>query len=171
MLEFYVDQKSGDSTVDYMEAVKQKVLQGIREGIAEGMEILAGNTVFAMEASGIQARTGLLEKNILESAGVSEDADVIRGRVSAFSRVKEKGGGTYVSNLGNILDLGFHDPAEKGKTAPMYQFAAANGESAWTHGHKAFSVQPHPFFRRAVEVSEAPIMDVIRSRLAEIGGE
>jgi hypothetical protein len=168
MLEVKVDQKSVDTTIDYMEAVKQRIFAAIRTGMAEGMELLAANAVEEMGAAGIQNRTGALAENILKSPRVTEDADFIRGRVSAVSLVKARGGGLYYNNLGNILDMGFHDPQTK---SPLHQFTESDGETFWARGHVAFDVKPHPFFRRAVEVSESPIMDIIRARVAEAVGE
>jgi hypothetical protein len=128
------------------------------------MELLAKNTVAEMAAAGVQNRSGALAENILKSPRVTEDANVIWGRVKAMALVKAKGGELYYNNLGNILNRGFYDPAVK---CPMHQFAEPDGESIWARGHAAFSVKPHAFFRRAVEVSESPIMDIIRSRVAE----
>ena len=164
MLDAKVDQKSVDATVDYMETVKQRILAAVRTGMAEGMELLAANTVAEMAAAGIQNRTGALAANILSSPRVTEDSNVIRGRVTAMSEVKAKGGGMYLSNLGNILDIGAIEPAVE---SPMHQIAEPDGGTFWARGHVAFDIKPHPFFRRAVEVSESPIMDIIRARVAE----
>jgi hypothetical protein len=164
MLEVKIDPASVASTVGYLEAVKGRILAAVRVGMAEGMELLAGNTVAELTAAGIQSRTGGLVEGILKSPRVTEDANVIRGRVTAFAPVKAKGGELYYNNLGNILNMGFRDPNVK---SPMHQFTAPDGETFWARGHAAFDVKPHPFFRRAVEVSESPIMDIIRSRVAE----
>lgn len=164
MLETKVDQSSVDSTVEYMDLVKDRILAAARVGMAEGMQLLAENTVEALHAAGIQNRSGALEANILGSPRVTEDADFIRGKVKAMAPVKAKGGGIYYNNLGNILNLGFHDPEVK---APMHEFTEPDGETFWARGHVAFDVKPHPFFREAVASSEAPIMDIIRARLAE----
>ena len=118
-----------------------------------------------MAASGIQNRTGALEAGILNSPRVTEDENVIRGRVTAKAPVKAKGGAMYYSNLGNILDMGFTDPAVSNE--PLHQIVAAGGDTFWARGHVAFDVKPHSFFRRAVQISESPIMDLIRSRVSE----
>jgi hypothetical protein len=169
MLDAKLDPKSLSSTVDYMQTVKQRILAAVRSGMAEGMELLAENTVAELYRSGIQRRTGVLEENILSSPRVTEDANVIRGRVTAKSLVKAKGGQPYYNNLGNMLDLGFHDPAV-GKE-PMHQITEPDGGTFWARGHVAFDVKPHPFFRRAVEVSESPIMELIRSRVSRAAEE
>jgi hypothetical protein len=164
MLDVKVDQSSVDSTLGYMQRVKIKILEGVRVGMAEGMELLAGNTVAELYAAGVQRRTGALEEGILRSPRITEDANLIRGRVKAMALVKARGGELYVNNLGNILNRGFHDPAV---SSPVHRFTEPGEGTFWARGHIAFDVKPHPFFRRAVAVSESPIMDVIRQRVSE----
>jgi len=164
MLEIKVDQSSVDSTLDYMERVKQRILDGVRAGMAEGMQVLAANTVAEMAAAGIQNRTGALAANVLKSPRVTEDARFITGRVGAMALVKAKGGSEYYNNLGNILDIGAIEPVVQ---SPMHQITEPDGDTFWARGHVAFDVKPHPFFRRAFQVSESPIMDIIRARVAE----
>ena len=169
MLEIKVDQSSVDSTLDYLERVKQRILDGVRAGMAEGMQVLAANTVAEMAAAGIQNRTRALAENVLNSPHLSENENSISGKVYAGARVKAKGGGMYSSNLGNILNMGFADPAVGNE--PMHQITAPDGYTSWARGHVAFDVKPHPFFRKALAVSESPIMDLIRARVAEATGE
>jgi hypothetical protein len=168
MLEIKVDQGSVDSTVDYMEAVKQRVLAAVRTGMAGGMELLADTTVEQMAVAGVQNKTGALETNIISSPRVTEDAQAIRGRVTGFALVKAKGGELYYNNLANILDKGFMDPAEQ---SAIHQIVPPDGDTFWARGHVAFDVKPHPFFRRSLEISESPIMDIIRARVSEATAE
>ena len=161
---FYIDPRSVDETVDYIGAVKQRILEAVRGAMTESMQLLAETAVEQMAGAGIQSRTGALESNILRSPRVTENESYIRGRVLAMALVKAKGGAEYWQNLGNILDLGFRDP--KVKSAP-HQIVAFDGGTFWAQGHAAFSVRPHPFFKRSLSVAEAPIMELIRSRVAE----
>jgi hypothetical protein len=165
VIAFEVDPKSVASSLSYIESVKQNILEAVRAGMAEGMDVLAENTVDAMHSAGIEKRSGDLEERVLKSPRVTEDEAFIRGRVSAHSLVKARGGKEYINNLGNILNMGFREKAVK--KVPMHEITAADGDTYWARGHRAFDVKPHPFFRRAVEVSEAPIMDLIRNRVAD----
>lgn len=164
MLDVKINPQS-ESIPAYMERVKLKIFEGVRAGMTEGMELLATNTVQELYASGIHRRTGALEAHILSSPRVTEDASFIRGRVTAESEVKAKGGALYINNLGNILNMGFHDPAVGNE--PMHQIAEPDGGTFWARGHVAFDVKPHPFFRKAVAASESPIMDLIREHVTE----
>lgn len=163
-LDVHVDPKSVEQTVDYIDAVKLRILDAVRGTMTEAMQLLAETVVGDMATEGIQNRTGALETNILRSPRVTENASEIRGRVFAMALVKAKGGAEYWQNLGNILDMGFRDP--KVASGP-HQIVSANGDSFWAQGHIAFSVRPHPFFQRSLATAEAPIMDLIRSRIAE----
>jgi hypothetical protein len=162
MLDVFVDPKSVDATVEYIDAVKLRILDAVRSGMTESMQLLAETVVGEMAAAGVQNRTGELESNILRSPRVTETESEIRGRVFARALVKAKGGAAYWQNMGNIFDMGFRDP--KVKSGP-HQIVGPTGDTFWARGHAAFDVRPHPFFKRSADVAEAPIMDLIRSRV------
>jgi hypothetical protein len=168
MLDLKINPASVDSTIEHMQAVKQRIFEAVREGMAEGMNLLAENTVQALEGSGVQSRTGALESNILSSPRVAETEFMIMGRVTAMAPVKARGGQMYYTNLRNILNRGFHEPAQK---SPVHQIVEAGSDTFWARGHVAFDVRAHPFYRQAVEISESPIMDLIRERVAAAAEE
>lgn len=155
MIQLQVERASVDAVQDYLERVKQRILAGIRAGMQEAMENLAGTAIEQMSAAGIQSRSGALVEAIGDSPKATETTEVIRGTVSSNVGIK---------NLGLWLEEGIHDPAVKGK---LYQFTAPDGSTVYTRGHRAFDVKPHPFLNPALEASKQPIMDVIAARVAE----
>jgi hypothetical protein len=160
---FEVDQHSVDQTVDYLDSVRLRIFAGVRSGMKEAMEGLAGTAVAEMGAAGIQSRTNQLAENILASPQIAEDKYAIRGRVSAKGKMKLKGR-TFLGFLGTALDEGYHVPAVK---CPMYQIVAPDGDTFWARGHVAFDVKPHPFFRAASESYAPTLIDIISARVRE----
>ncbi len=163
MLQIIVEQRSVDTAVEYVERVKQRIFQKMREGMQEAMEGLAAEAVSQASGAGIQSRTGQLFTDILSSPRVKETAELIIGTVDAQSEMTS-GGRKFRGYLGTALDEGFHVKAVEGK---LFQFTAANSSTLYSMGHTAFGVSPHPFLRQAKEVFSAPIMEIIASRVAE----
>lgn len=163
MLQLAVEQRSVDSVAGYLERVKLRIFQKMREGMQEAMEGLAGETVFQASAAGIQNRTGQLFTDILNSPKVRETPELIVGTVTAASEMTS-GGRKFKGYLGTALDEGFHVPAVTGK---LFQFTSADGDTLYARGHTAFDVKPHPFLRRSKEAFTAPILEIIAARVAE----
>jgi hypothetical protein len=164
MLQVVIEQRSVDAVESYLEKTKQKIFQNMREGMLEAMQGLAGEAVYQAQAAGIRNKTGQLFTDMLNSAKVGENADVIWGRVNTKSEMTS-GGRKFTGYLGTALDQGFRVPASK-KTK-VFQFAAADGETIYARGHVAFDVKPHPFLHRAKEEFTTPIMEIIERRVAE----
>ena len=155
MITLQVEQASVDGVKSYLERVRQRILAGVREGIQEAMEGLAGTAVAQMAAAGIKSRKGDLISAIQSSPKVTEGPEYIRGTVSAEIGMK---------HLGLWLEEGVHDPAVEGN---LFQFTTPDGQTVFTRGHRAFDVKAHPFLNPALEQYKAPIMDIIAQHVAE----
>lgn len=163
MIEFKVDPRSVTNTVDYLEAVRKRIFEGVRAGMTEAMEGLAAVTVAEMGAAGIQNRTGELAADILASPKVTENATTIRGRVRAM-RTMKLGGREFAGFVGTAIDEGFHVKAVEGS---LYQFTEPTEGTFFTRGHAAFDVRPHPFLKRAADSFAPSIIDLIQMRVNE----
>lgn len=163
MLQIVIEQRSVDSVVGYVERVKQRIFAQMHLGMQEAMEGLAGEAVSQASAAGIQARTGQLFSDILNSPKVRETAELIIGRVTAESEMTS-GGRKFKGYLGTAIDEGFSVRAVSGK---LFQFTASDGNTLYSRGHTAFDVKPHPFLRQAKEAFTDPIMEIISARVAE----
>jgi hypothetical protein len=150
-----VDRASVDSTVAYIDQVKERILAGIRSGMQEAMEGLAGAVESKLEGDPIVSRTGELASAIAKSPKVTETATIIRGTVTADVGLK---------HLGIWLEEGTHVPAVDGK---LYEFTEADGDTFFARGHRAFDVKPHPFMNPALDEMKAPIMQIIADAVAE----
>jgi hypothetical protein len=166
MIELKVDPASITNTVDYLEAVRKNIFAGVRAGMEEAMEGLAGVAVAEMGASGIQSRTGELAANILKSPRIFENASVITGRVSARGKMKLKGR-TFEGFLGAALDQGFHVKAVEGS---LLQFSPPGEGTLYSRGHVAFDVKPHPFLKAAADSFAPTLLDIITARVNEAIG-
>jgi hypothetical protein len=163
MLQIIFEQQSVDSVVSYVERVKQRIFVQMRLGMQEAMEGLAGEVVSQASTAGIQARTGQLFSDILNSPKVRETAELIIGRVTAESEMTS-GGRKFKGYLGTAIDEGFHVAAVEGN---LFQFTASSGGTLYSRGHTAFDVKPHPFLREARVAFTDPIMEIINARVAE----
>jgi hypothetical protein len=163
MIEFKVDPRSVTNTVDYLEAVRKRIFQGVKAGMQEAMEGLAAVAVSEMGAAGIQNRTGELAADILASPKVRETVTTIRGSVRAM-RTMKLGGRTFAGYVGTALDEGFHVKAVEGN---LYQFTEPTEGTYYTRGHAAFDVRPHPFLKRAAQSFAPSIIDIIQMRVNE----
>lgn len=167
MIELKVDQASVDRTVDYLEAVRQRLFAGVRTGMLEAMEGLAGEAINQLEGAGIHSRTGQLLENIGNSPSVEETTHLMIGKVKAEREMKLHGR-TFLGYVGTALDEGYHVMAVPGH---LYQFTEPDVNTLYTRGHQAFDVKPRPFLVRAIEAYKSPLMDIIRARVQEaIGG-
>lgn len=153
-----------DGALDYLERTKQRIFAGMREGMQEAMDTLAGGAVQEAAAAGVRARTGQLFSDILASPRIRETADAIRGTISTASEMTS-GGRKFKGYLGTAIDEGFHVRAVQARSP--YEFTDADGETFFTRGHIAFDVKPHPFLRRTKEAFTQPIFDIIEARVAE----
>ncbi len=174
MLELRLEQRSVDATGEYLERVKLRIFAKMQEGMQEAMEGLAAEAVSQAEAAGIHSRSGQLFESILDSPRVKDAPEFVRGTVSA-----EKG----AKHVGLWMEEGYSVPAVKlsdsgqrrrfnrspraGFLHRAFKFTASDGAVVWAAGHKAFTVAPHPFMNRAIQAFKAPIMDIIRERVAE----
>lgn len=156
MIDFQLDGASVDSTVDHLEQTRLNILMGIRQGMSDGMVGLAERVADNLHGYPIQSRSGDLIAAVLKSPRILEGDNYIAGEVSTTSGKQR--------NLGLWLEFGIHDPAVGGK---LYEFTSADGESAFTHGHKAFQIAPKPFFNNAFEEYYPTILETINQRIAE----
>lgn len=155
MLQLAVDEASVAGVTDYLEQTRQNILAGIRQGMQEAMEGLSWTVADKLQGNPIVSRSGKLLGAILGSPKVTETDTVIRGTVS--SDVGQK-------HLGLWLEEGFSVQAVKGT---LFQFTAADGNSVFTHGHRAFKVAPHPFLNPSLEEYKPTIMDIIAAKIGE----
>jgi len=140
---------------DYLELTRQNILNGIRQGMWEGMQQLAGDLV-----SKFHSRTGVLADAILRSPRLLEGENYIAGEVSTQS--------AHGRNLGLWLEYGIQDPSTLNTDkAKFYQFTSADAGSVWTHGHGAFQVAPHPFFNSTFQEDYPTILEIIQARIVE----
>src|ERR1019366_5006525 len=144
------------ATQDYLEQVRQRILAGVRAGMFEGMDGLAATMVERLSEA-VTTRTGELAAALLRNPRVFEKEDeYIEG--SEVARTGNK----HSSNLGLWLEFGTSVPATvQGKFGKLFSFTAADGDSVYTHGHKAFQVAPHPFFNEAFREYYQTILDTI----------
>ena len=162
MIQLAVEKASVDGVKGYLEQVRQRILDAVREGMQEAMEGLAGTVVDKIPGAGIKTRQrvrsnggGDLISAIQQSPRVTTGPEYVRGTVSA--EVGNK-------HLGLWLEEGFHEPAVEGS---LFQFTTPDGDTLYSRGHRAFDVKPHPFMNPALESYKAPIMDIIAQRVAE----
>lgn len=163
MIEFKVDPRSVSNAVDYLEAVRKRIFEGVKGGMQEAMEGLAGVAVAEMGAAGIQNRTGELAADILVSPRVSESVTTIRGSVRAMRSMKLKGR-EFAGFIGTALDEGFHVTAVEGS---LFRFTEPGADTLYSRGHVAFDVAPHPFLKRAADSFAPSIIDLITARVNE----
>lgn len=155
MITLQVEQASVDSVKSYLEKVRQRILQGIREGMMEAMQGLAWNVADKLAGNPIVSRSGELLGAVLGSPKVTETPEVIRGTVTADVGNK---------HLGIWLEEGTHVPAVEGS---LFQFTPPDGDTVYSRGHRAFDVKPHPFMNPSLREFRAPIMAIIEARVAE----
>jgi hypothetical protein len=163
MIQLIIEQRNVDEVGAYVERVKLRIFQKMREGMREAMDGLADETVSQAAGAGIQQRTGELFLDILASPRVRETPELIIGTVDAQSEMTS-GGRKFKGYLGTALDEGYRVPAVQGN---LFQFTEASAETLYSRGHSAFDVKPHPFLNRAKEAFTAPIMEIINAAVAE----
>lgn len=162
MISLVLEQSSVDGVSAYLERVKQRVLAGVRVGMQESMQELAGETVAQMGVAGIVSRTGELVATIQSSPKVTETPEILRGTVSADVQNSIWGG--KVKHFGIWFEEGTHVKAVKGN---LYGFTAAGGKTVFTRGHKAFDVRPHPILNPALEQMRAAIFANLQKHMDE----
>jgi hypothetical protein len=155
MLDFFVDEASVSEVTDHLEQTRQNILAGIRVGMKEAMEGLSWTVADKLQGNPIVSRTGQLLGRILASPKVTETATYIKGTVDAELGQK---------HLGLWLEGGTDVPAVKGS---LFQFTTADGNSVYTHGHKAFKVAPHPFMNVSLQEYKPTILDIITAKIEE----
>ena len=158
---FEVDPASAAEVDDYLYGVRDRILNGIRGGMQEAMELLAGTAADNVQSLTSQTRQGPggLVAALLQSPRVWENATAIGGFVSG-----------YVPNKGDValwLERGTSVPALQGANGKLYGFYEAGGESVFTHGHRAFKVAPHPFMSTALDQDRSMIFEIIQQRVAD----
>lgn len=156
MIDLELDPRSVDSTIDYVDQMRQRILQGVRVGMNDAMQALAWNVVDKLQGSPIQSRSGKLMGGILGSPRVTENADYVRGSVAGRSSDGKP--------IGLWLEEGTHVPAVEGK---LFAFTTPDGNTVFTRGHRAFDVKPHPFLNSSLDAMRQPIMDIIAARVRE----
>jgi hypothetical protein len=149
-VDFYVDQASVRSTVDYLKGKYAAVVAGIRTGMMEGMQILA-----AAVAPKLPHRSGELQAKVLASPKVTETQKTIRGTIS--SNVGRK-------PLGLWLEFGVKVPEVKDK---LMVFTAKDGTVVFTRGHKAFQTPGIARMFPTLQERKAQIIETIQNRMAE----
>ena len=160
-IEFQVDQRSVDRTLEHIDAVRLRIFASVKAGMQEAMEGLAATAIDKMLAAGIQVRTGQLLENIGNSPRVTETAEFIKGSVKAEREMK-LGGREFVGYVGTALDEGYTVPEFDGK---LYQFTEPDAGTLYRLGHRAFDVKPHPFLREASDQFAPTILDIIQARI------
>jgi len=155
MLDFCVDEASVTGVKDYLEQTRQNIMAGIRSGMKEAMDGLSWTVADKLQGNPIVSRSGELLGHILGSPKVTETVSYIKGTVDAELGRK---------HLGLWLEAGTSVPAVQGK---LFQFTTADGDSVFTHGHKAFRVAPHPFMNPSLNEYRSTILDIITQRISE----
>lgn len=152
-----VDPRSVAQIEDYLEQTKRNIFANVRTGMKESMEGLATTVASKLQGNPIVSRTGELLAHVLASPTVKETQRYIRGTVDAELGKK---------HLGLWLEEGTQVPATIGTSkGVLYQFAPADGDSVYTHGHRAFQVQPHPFMNPSLEQYQPTILDLITAKI------
>lgn len=155
MIELELKPESVDEVAAHVDQVRQRILEQIREGMLEAMEGLAWVVAGHLGGDPIVSRTGQLLGAIVGSPKVSETPDVIRGTVS--SDVGQK-------HVGLWLEEGTHVPALEAK---LFEFSEAAEGVLFSHGHRAFEVQAHPFMNPSLRDDHAAIMQILADHIAE----
>jgi len=155
MIGFIEETGSEDRYEDYLERARQNILAGIRQGMQEAMEGLAWTVADKLQGNPIVSRSGKLLGKILGSPTVVEKPAYIKGTVD--SDVGKKHQGLW-------LEKGTEVKAVEGK---LFHFTTADGQSVFTHGHRAFRVAPHPFLNPSLEEYRPTILDLISMRITE----
>lgn len=159
MIALSVDPRSVAQVEDYLAQTKRNIFAKVRTGMKEAMEGLAWTVADKLQGSPIVSRSGELLGHVLASPKVTETQRYIRGSVDAELGNK---------HLGLWLEEGTHVPATIGTSnAKIYQFTRADGNSFFTHGHRAFQVAPHPFMNPSIEQYQPTILDLIAAKLQE----
>jgi hypothetical protein len=153
---------------DYIEQVRQNILNAIRIGMREGIASLDSDIVAKLDSVTTpgtgKKEDGRLDVAIAEGQKVFEKKDAYIG-----GEVKATPTGSKIRNLPLWLELGTKPPT-KGKGLSKYpkQFlAGSNPESRAVHGHGAFRIEPHPFFNSTFQADYPTILDTINQRIAE----
>jgi len=149
------------ATQDYLEQVRQNILQAIRVGMYEGMESLAVNVVERL-AEVTEPGTGEFAASILKSPRIWEKAgEYIAGKVST-------GQGKY-RNLGLWIEFGTKFPTKGAGLGnyPQQFLHGTTAEGVAKHAHGAFRIAPRPFFNPAFEEYYPTILDTISDRIAD----
>ncbi|MBS1803515.1 MAG: hypothetical protein JST28_09110 [Acidobacteria bacterium] len=160
---FVLDPASVDETVAYIEEMRVRILQAIREGMKTAMEGLADTTIEEFYAAGLHSRDGQTVENIEYSPKVTETAAVIRGTVAAERDITL--GGRKAKHIGLWMEEGTHVPEVKGV---LFGFTEPQGnKTLFSRGHKAFDMKPHPFLNPALAKYETTIGEIIEKAVED----
>ncbi|HVJ09268.1 MAG TPA: hypothetical protein VM554_12880 [Acidisarcina sp.] len=155
MIGLVVEPESVDQAVEHIDAVRQRILASLRDGMQRAMAGLAGAAVEEMAEAGIQNRSGELKGAIVRSPWVSETPLILRGNVTADVGMK---------HVGLWMEEGTNVPAVEGK---IFEFAEPDAESLYSHGHAAFQVRARPFMNPALQKYQDSILQILADAVAE----
>lgn len=155
MIQMVLERSSVGDVNAYLDRVKQRIFAGVRGGMQQSMDELAYGVADKLFGNPIHSHTGELAGAILGSPKVTETPEVIRGTIS--SDVGKK-------HIGLWLEEGTHVRAVQGK---LFGFTAADGNTFFTRGHKAFDVKPRPFMNPTLHALSAQIFENIQRQAIE----
>lgn len=161
MINFVVDQSSVEQSLEYLEAVRQRIFAQVRLGMKEAMDGLGQTAIAEMAAAGIVSRTGKLAEGF-EFSSVRENRNVIVGQLWGRRDMTIKGR-TFAGYVGTALDEGYRVPEVKDT---LIRFTKAGEGTFYSRGHVAFDVEPHPFLRQASEAFAPTLIEIIAERIA-----
>jgi hypothetical protein len=155
LIELELNQQSVNDVLEEVDQVRQRILEQIREGMLEAMERLAWVVVGHLGGDPIVSRSGQLFGAIVGSPKVTETSDVIRGTVTSDVGLK---------HIGLWLEEGTHVPAVEAK---LFEFSEPGAAELFSHGHRAFEVEAHPFMNPSLRDDQAAIMQILADHIAE----
>ncbi len=151
----------------YFEQIRQRIMTSAKEGMKEAMIGLALRAIDAMQAAGVQNRTGLTASSIVTSpkAWITPD-QFVKGTVSGATG--NYGGGNTEERRKNTtlwLEAGVNEPSVTGK---LMAFFTPDGKLVFTRKRRAYEIPGHgPFMNEALQSYEQQIVGTIRNRITE----
>lgn len=154
MVAFEVDPQSVSEVDAYFEHTRDRILEGIREGMQEAMEGLAWLVVDKLGGSPIHSRSGKLLGAVLGGIHVRSNASSIVGEVRPDTHDGR--------NLALWLEKGINEPGVAGKLMRFF----ADGAMRFAMSHKAFHVEEKPFMNPSLNQDKTTIMEIIERRIS-----
>ena len=162
MVQFVIKDQGASKFGNYMDTLRGRILQAIREQMFVEMEELAITVAEKFSGNPLHARTGNLQSKILESPKVVQTDGAIRGSVSAQDGAL---------NLGLWLERGHRFPRMRQKLLEMSHkhniLRTLTKQQILDLRTRGGSVKAYPFLIPSLQEREAPILENIRRKVAD----